>query len=251
MILLALAFLCASCASSFDVTVSHPFEVTTFRKSYANTHLVKISDDKYLMIDAGSADNAETLDADLRNHGIKPEWIRLLILTHGHWDHAGGAAYFQERYKIPVIVGSGDQNLLVQGHSDPLCPTGMIARLRHSGDLHRAFIGPKPDVVVNQDLPLDQWFGPGVGRVMSVPAHTTGSLAVIVGNAVFVGDLFRGAMLTTEATTHFYMCDVPGAKRMIQELLTVKAPAAELFFPGHFGPSIARSEVEVYARGPH
>jgi glyoxylase-like metal-dependent hydrolase (beta-lactamase superfamily II) len=76
-------------------------------------------------------------------------------------------------------------------------------------------------------------------------------LAVIVGNAVFVGDLFRGAMLTTEATTHFYMCDVPGAKRMIQELLTVKAPAAELFFPGHFGPSIARSEVEVYAREPH
>ncbi len=227
--------------------MTKPFAVTTFRKSYANTHLVKVNPESYLMIDAGADVDAKALDADMRAIGIKPEWVRLLLLTHGHWDHAGGATYFQQRYNIPVAVGAQDQRLLAQGQSDPVCPTGVMAKLRASGDASHRFIGPKPDVVINEDTPLDRWFGAGVGQILLMPAHTEGSLAVMMGDAVFVGDLLRGAMLSKAAVTHFYMCDVQQSKRLARDLLRVKAPGAQWFFPGHFGPALQRQTVSDWA----
>jgi glyoxylase-like metal-dependent hydrolase (beta-lactamase superfamily II) len=241
------SLLLASCATSFDITVTKPFQVTTFRKSYANTHLVKITEQTYMMIDAGADSDAEALDADMRAQGIRPDSVRLLLLTHAHWDHAGGATYFQQRYNIPVAVGAKDERLLSQGASDPVCPTSMMAKLRASSDEAHRFIGPKPDVVIAADTPLDPWFGRGVGHIILMPAHTEGSLAVIMGDAVFVGDLLRGAMLSDAAATHFYMCDVAQSKRLTLDLLSSKAPQVQWIFPGHFGPALQRRAVTTWA----
>jgi hydroxyacylglutathione hydrolase len=244
---ISMQILLTSCASSYDVNRMHPFEVSTFRKSYSNTHVIKIAEQKYLMIDAGADSDAESLDVDMRAHGINPEWVALLVLTHGHWDHAGGARYFQDRYKIPVVIGAGDQELLSKGHSDALCPTDFMARWRVSSDTERRFLPPKPDVVLTQNTPLDPWFGAGVGEMWVVPAHTPGSVVVRVGQGLFVGDLFRGAMLSQAAVTHFYMCDVAMAKRLTSDLLMTKAPGATLVFPGHFGPVVRRGNVLNWA----
>ena len=72
---------------------------------------------KYLMIDSGGYESAPELEKDFRSKGINPKDIEMIFITHGHWDHVAGAKYFQDKYKIPVLVGKKDEKLLNQGKS--------------------------------------------------------------------------------------------------------------------------------------
>jgi hypothetical protein len=62
-------------------------------------------------------------------------------------------------------------------------------------------------------------------------------------NAVFVGDLFRGAIVDSSAERHFHMCDEIDNDQDIRSLLGL-APAVKTFFVGHFGP-VDRLAVEM------
>jgi metal-dependent hydrolase (beta-lactamase superfamily II) len=104
---------------------------------------VKGENGKYLMIDAGGYESAPDLEKDILSKGIEPRDIEMILISHGHWDHVAGARYFQEKYKIPVLVGKKDERLLGQGKSDKLCPTDYMAKSRLKDDETHSFQGPK------------------------------------------------------------------------------------------------------------
>jgi glyoxylase-like metal-dependent hydrolase (beta-lactamase superfamily II) len=180
----------------------------------------------------------------MREAGVDPAQVSPIIVSHGHADHAGGARYFQQRYGARVIAGRGDAAMLATGRNEPICPTGIIARLRRAGD-EAARYTPTEATLVDGVTPLAPTTGLD-GRAVVLPGHTAGSLVVVLGEAAFVGDLFRGAIVGDTAETHFYMCDLEDNRRDIRALLDEIAPGATVFFTGHFGP-VARSEVEALA----
>jgi metallo-beta-lactamase class B len=62
-----------------------------------------------LMIDALSANEVETrLLPGFAKLGLDPSQLRVILVAHGHADHFGGAAYFQERYGTRVLVSAAD-----------------------------------------------------------------------------------------------------------------------------------------------
>jgi len=62
-----------------------------------------------LMIDALSEGDVETrLLPGFKKLGLDPSQLRVILVAHGHADHFGGAAYFQERYKTRVLVSAAD-----------------------------------------------------------------------------------------------------------------------------------------------
>jgi metallo-beta-lactamase class B len=62
-----------------------------------------------LMIDALSANEVESrLLPGFAKLGLDPSQVRVILVAHGHGDHFGGAAYFQERYGTRVLVSSAD-----------------------------------------------------------------------------------------------------------------------------------------------
>lgn len=58
---------------------------------------------------------AETvLEPDMRQLGLDPANIKYIILSHGHWDHYGGAPYFQQKYGTPVLLTTADWDLMAR-----------------------------------------------------------------------------------------------------------------------------------------
>lgn len=62
-----------------------------------------------LMIDALSAGDVESrLLPGFAKLGLDPSTVRIILVAHGHADHFGGAAYFQERFETRVLVSGAD-----------------------------------------------------------------------------------------------------------------------------------------------
>lgn len=219
------------------------FEVHTFTHESTNAHLV-VAEGGAVLFDTGYLRNVEQLEADLKAAGVDGAKLKAVVVSHAHADHAGAAAALHERWKVPVIVGEGDQGMYTSGKNEPLCPTGFIGNLRKSGDEGATYTGSTPDTLVADTLDLKPLTGLEA-TVTRVPGHTMGSLIITIGDVALVGDLFRGGIVGSGAETHFYQCDVEQNRRDVRRVLKDLAPKATLFFVGHFGP-VTREAVEAH-----
>lgn len=244
LVLFAMLFVvgCASLTRHREVA---GLEVHTLRLEYANAYLVKKGGAAFL-VDAGHPHNAEKLEEKIREAGTDPANLRGIIITHGHADHAGGVSHFQEKYKTPVIAGRGDAELYSEGKMGELCPTDRTAKRRYE----KAVASTYPPVAVTtwieaDSAPIDLEPLVGIkGEIMPIPGHTAGSIWVKIGEAGFVGDLFRGEIVGRDATLHFYMCDLEDNHGDITAVLA-KNPGIQTYFTGHFGP-LTREQVSEF-----
>ena len=203
--LLPLVMLLSACASASQLNEREGVKVHTLRIGHANTHIIQTRD-RVFMVDAGHAHNASELDAKIRELGVDPKDIAVIVITHGHADHAGGAAYFKKTYGTPLIAGRGDHALLEQGKMGKLCPTDFIARQRHERAEASTYPPVTPTTWVDEEaISLKQAYG-------------------------------------IDATVHFFMCDLGDNRADIAAMLKAH-PKLEVFFTGHFGP-VTREAVE-------
>lgn len=209
--------------------------VKTFSKDFINVHAVSVNE-KIILIDSGMQGFEADIESFLAENEIDPFSISALILTHGHHDHAGTAAYFQKKFGIPIIAGRGDRGAYETGKNNTLCPTGAFANFRHGMDQKGRFPPFSPDIWVDNSLDLESFIDVK-GEVYSLPSHTFGSLVIVIDEIALVGDLFRGGILFKQhAATHFYQCNLTAVNNDIERILTDLAPNAKTFFPSHLGP---------------
>lgn len=140
------------------------------------------------MVDTGWPDSAALIADALRALGKRRRDVVRIVLTHFHEDHCGSAAEIADWSEVEVVAGEGDA-AFVRG--DVAGPYPVLTRLEESirsGDewsLH----GPpcRVDRAVRDGDVLG--FGGGA-RVLEVPGHTPGSIAVHLPalDAVLTGD---------------------------------------------------------------
>lgn len=231
-----------ACSPTTDVIVDRDnLRISQFIIGSSNVYLVE-RDNKRFLIDSANPGDGEVIAQRLRMQGVEPETIDYLILTHGHIDHAGSAAYFQDKWKVKIIGGKLDQPIIDNAGRAEVCPTSLLAHIIRwtlSGLQYQPFT---LDIAVEGDFDLA---GLGVeGELLFLPGHTPGSLVARFDEYVFVGDLIRGAILLKNTpATHFFMCDLAENRQRIQQLLDSTGEAN--WYPGHLD-SFSASAVRDY-----
>lgn len=230
---------CASQVSRFEPgTVDKP-HIETFAFTMANAFL--IYGERAVLVDSGSNGSADDLVETLTKAGIRKGDLALIVLTHGHADHAGGAKRVHDQWGAPIAVGKDDVAMVEAGHNRELHPMFFFARLLRPF-VDRPFTGFKPDIEVSGRLDLTPYGVAGV--VNSAPGHTPGTLLVeLPGGDAFVGDLMLGgylggAMMADKPDTHYFHDDQSAAERRICEVLD---RGAKRLFLGHGGPITAEA----------
>lgn len=230
----------AGCASGHTTTRVGDVEVRTFRRAFANVHIVEKNGVR-LMVDSGYGEEAPRLDAELKKAGIDPHTLAAIIVTHAHADHAGGARYFHDHYGTRIVAGAADRETFAAGHNGHMCPVGTLGRWRYAKDSAGTFAPFAADLWIDAPTSLQPVAGIDA-TIVTVPSHTPGSLAVVVGEVALVGDLFRGSALGHSAEVHFFMCDVAANRADVRRLL--EDASRHRFLTGHFGP-LDRAAVEA------
>jgi len=171
-----------------------------------------------VLIDAGYADQLETvLLPGLKAVGLDPNNVRYILLGHGHGDHFGGAAFFQDK-GARVALAAADWDLV---EAPPAAGRGGAP----------APAGPRPP---KRDVVAVEGQGIVVGDVtftpVAIPGHTPGALGYIFpvkdGGRTHMAGLFGGSIL------------IPG--RIPDEGLLQYIRSVE-----HFGEMARKMNVEV------
>ncbi len=69
----------------------------------------------YILIDTGCANQRANLRNELVSAGCRPGDLRLIVLTHGDFDHTGNAAYLRDEFGARIAMHRGDAGMAERG----------------------------------------------------------------------------------------------------------------------------------------
>ena len=203
-----------------------PFNITT-----VNSYLVR-TDNDFFLIDTGMTNARRQLDTALEHLCCHPGDLKLILLTHGDFDHTGNAAYLGAKFKTNIAMHQRDAGMLEYGD--------MFWNRKVKSSLLKILLpliirfGEKekyiPDVILSDG---DSLAGYGLdAQVLNTPGHSSGSICVLTAS----GDLFCGDLLTSskgKPMLNPMMYDTEGGTSSFERLKTLPI---QTVYPGHGQP---------------
>ena len=126
--------------------------------------------------------------------------IKLIVLTHAHFDHAENAAQISNALGVPIGMNEKDCNLIQSNKNQGLTAEILLGKIVLSASLKdfskRAMQEFKPDVLLNDGDSLADY---GIrASIIALPGHTNGSIGIDVDNKhLIVGDALMNMFYPT------------------------------------------------------
>ena len=198
--------------------------------------------DRLVLVDAGLGldESFARLTENIQGHGFDPGDIDLVVLTHYHGDHAGGASRAQEEYGAELAIHHESATYLENADEDA---TGLRAA-REAGVFPEA-ARLRPCTVQSALREGDEIaVGSGSLRFVPTPGHCRGHGSYLLTGlgdpALFTGDaLFWAGKILLQAVPD---CDLQASLDSLRRLASLEF---EGFYPGH--GAIATSGGRVHA----
>ena len=216
---------------------------------FVGAYLIPTADGGAVLVDAGVPKQEGKILAALASHGLAPESLRLIVISHAHGDHMGslqavakatGARVLAQRIEAPALAAG--VTLMPRG----LTTFGKLFERFMGGFVRAASNLPCPvDVVVDDERSLAD-FGVA-GRVLHTPGHTSGSLSILLDDGdAFVGDLCAKMPLVSGGSyVPFFGDDRETVYASWRKLL---AAGARRFHSGHSAAPIPAAALEAELR---
>ena len=160
-------------------------EIKRIKGGTDNCYLVT-DGSKAILVDTASKQNLDQVTAECDKYEMK-----LIVLTHVHFDHAENAAELSRRYGIPVAIHRKDEELFESFDRQPLKSSGLVGRVVLGLSLkvlkNTRVERPEHLIYVRDGDDLGSY---GIdAKVIELPGHTLGSIGVDVeGKHLIVGD---------------------------------------------------------------
>ena len=185
-----------------------------------DSNIYLINTEKPVLIDTGTGFNTSGTLKEIKRI-LKNNPIQIILLTHMHYDHVGGAKKIAETHKARVCAYGNDAEMLIRGDSTSTCARDF------GNSLEKMNIS-----LLSNDSIID--CGNAKLRVIHTPGHTSGSVSFYEPNtkSLFSGDTVfaDGGVGRWDLATG----DYSALSMSVSKLL--KLGAAHLY-PGH-GPYI-------------
>jgi len=176
-------------------SMSNPIEIERIQCGIDNCFLLSQGENSILVDTARAKYREKILER------CKGKNVRLIVLTHGHYDHTMNAAWLSEKLGVPVAMHEADLPVLGDILHDPIITTDftsfmLIAMVKLSRRrAFRWFLAPffdpetppfEPGVLLEDGFSLA---GYGVeATVITLPGHSRGSVGIVAGEHLLVGD---------------------------------------------------------------
>ena len=200
-----------------------------------------VTPDGVTVIDAGLPGHWRELLRELRAMGRSLDDVRGVVLTHGDSDHLGFAERLRRATGVPVYIHSADADR-ARGGKKPKSTVGpmrVAALLRFLGyTARKGGLVPRYLKEVVEVADADVLDLPGSPRVVGMPGHSAGSIAIHIplADAVCVGDALttRNVLTGREGLAPAPFTDSPA--EALASLERLAELDATWVLPGHGAP---------------
>jgi hydroxyacylglutathione hydrolase len=149
--------------------------------------------DGFLLIDTGMDQHWKQLESELISAGCSPGQLKLVVITHGDFDHTGNCAKLQEKYRAKIAMHQADSLMVEEGVMPKREIRSLIWKIFMLIIKWRmrklTFDKFKPDLFLQDGQTLEEYGFDG--RIIHLPGHTKGSIAVLTRDgSLFIGDIF-------------------------------------------------------------
>jgi glyoxylase-like metal-dependent hydrolase (beta-lactamase superfamily II) len=191
-----------------------------------------------IMIDGGMPNRLNTFKKNLLRLNIHPEEIKLIVLTHSHFDHAGSAKDIRDLTGAKIVIHELEKKFVEE--RGMIIPKGVNL----TGKITQPLLFPifkklpfpkfKADIFfTDKEIPLYEY---GIeGKIIHTPGHTPGSLSVLLDT----GEAFVGCMAHNNLPFRLrpglpiYALDIDSIKAHWKLLIDM---GAKMIYPGHGNP---------------
>ena len=193
-----------------------------------------------ILVDSGRRGSEEKILQEMASKGLQPTDLKLLLLTHAHYDHAGSARQLKEITGCRILIHRKEATRLEAGFT-PI-PSGTRWKAKVVVAVGRIFArhlmkypSATADILMEASFSLAEFGFPG--RLIHTPGHTPGSVVVLMEK----GEMITGDTLFGLAGKRIFPPFAEDKAELKKSWKKISEIELKIFYPAH-GVPISRDK---------